>query len=136
VNEASEVTGKPEVQRLLERVQDDGGVLAVMLFGSHARGEAGLASDIDLAIVLLPEKDTAEERMRVRLKFLPSKRMDVRIFQQLPLYVRKRVLEDGVILFCRDLDKLYELAYRTARAFAAFRPHYRQYLEQVARAGP
>lgn len=136
MKELDKLGSVPETRRLLETAQADEAVLAVLLYGSRARGEATSASDIDLCIVLAPDKDTAEERLRVRLAYLPSEKLDIRLFQQLPLYIRKRALKEGVILFCRDLDVLYELAYRTARAFADFRPHYRQYLEQVARAGP
>lgn len=126
----------PEIRRLFDRAQADEAILAVLLFGSRARGEATPESDIDLCMVLFPDRDTADERIWVRLEYLPSEKLDIRLFQQLPLYIRKRVLKDGAILFCRDLDALYELAFRTAKSFADFRPHYRHYLEQVARAGP
>jgi hypothetical protein len=41
------------------------------------------------------------------------------------------------LLFVRDesADSLYGLALRTAREFERFKPIYREYLEQVARAG-
>jgi len=48
---------------------------------------------------------------------------------------RVQRLKEGEILFCSDLDSLYDLAYRTAQAFEDFKPIYREYLEQVADAG-
>jgi uncharacterized protein YutE (UPF0331/DUF86 family)/predicted nucleotidyltransferase len=99
VDEPGNVTRAPEVRRLLERAREDGAILALLLFGSRARGEATSASDIDLRIVLHPERDTAEERVRVRLASLPSEKMDIRLFPQLPLNIRKRVLKEGVVLF-------------------------------------
>jgi predicted nucleotidyltransferase len=36
-----------EIDRLLRRAADDPDVLAVLLFGSVARGEAGGGSDVD-----------------------------------------------------------------------------------------
>src|SRR5216684_4329688 len=45
----------PTVRRVLERARRDPDVLAVMLFGSHARGEASAASDVDLCLVLASE---------------------------------------------------------------------------------
>jgi len=132
VDSIDKVKNASEVRRLLDRARSDEGILAVLLFGSHARGEATPASDIDLCVVLQPARDAAGDRTRVRLAYLPTKKLDVRLFQQLPLYIRTRVLKEGVVLFCRDLDVLYELAYRTAKAFNDFQPHYRRYLEQVA----
>lgn len=61
---------------------------------------------------------------------------DLQIFQDLPLYMRQRILQEGRVSFCRDLDALYALAFRTIQAFADFKPLYHQYHEEVARAGP
>ena len=120
------------VQKLIQALQADERVLAVLLYGSHARGQAEPTSDIDLCVVLFPESNTPENRENVRLRYLSNEKIDLRIFQALPLYIRSRVLKEGEVLACKNLDTLYELAYRTAQAFEDFKPHYRQYLEQVA----
>ncbi len=57
--------------------------------------------------------------------------LDVHIFQALPLYVRRRVLQDGRILLSKDDDLLYALAIRTATAFEDFKPTYQRYLDMV-----
>lgn len=129
----SEMT--PVIDRLMEKVKTDEAVLAVILFGSKARGEETPSSDIDLSLVLWPEKNTKAEQMRVRMDYAGHSRLDVHVFQQLPLYIRSRVLKEGVVLVCKDLNVLYAVAYRTAQAYEDFKPIYRQYLEQVARAG-
>lgn len=123
------------VTNLLEQVDGDPAILAVVLFGSQARREATARSDVDVCLVMTPGRDSHEDQVAARLKYLPDDRLDIRIFQQLPLYIRSRVLKEGQVLFCRDLDALYELAYRTVRAFRDFEPRYRYHLEQVARAG-
>jgi hypothetical protein len=58
------------------------------------------------------------------------------VSRQFPLYVRRRVLREGPVLFVRDEDLLYEVAFQTAQAFEDFKPTYHRYLEQVAHAGP
>jgi predicted nucleotidyltransferase len=126
----------PRLTRFLEEVQQDEAVLAVILFGSRARGDATPASDTDLCLVLPFGKDAAEDQVTVRMRYLKDADLDLRIFQQLPLYVRRRVLKEGVVLVCRDFDALYAMAYRTAQAFEDFKRIYRQYLEQVAHVGP
>ena len=50
--------------------------------------------------------------------------------------MRQRVLKDGEVLFCRDLDALYDVALRTVQAFADFKPLYDRYLDEVARDRP
>ena len=40
-----------------------------------------------------------------------------------------------VVLFCRDEDALYSLAFRTVKDFADFERLYRRCLEEVARVG-
>jgi hypothetical protein len=59
--------------------------------------------------------------------------LDIKIFQQLPLYVRRRVLKEGIVLLVKDEDQLYELAFRTAKEFEDFKHIYRDYLEAIAR---
>lgn len=126
------------VEKLLAKVQEDKDVIAVFLFGSIARQEQTYLSDIDICLVLDPKPRPFESTMlfRKRLDYLNDIPLDIQIFQQLPLYVRKRVLKEGQILFVRDETLLYELAFRTAQAFEDFKRIYDNYLEGVAIAGP
>jgi predicted nucleotidyltransferase len=121
------------LRALVAQAEDDRDVLAVILFGSQARGDAGPGSDIDVCTVLEGGAPSAIEMGRKRLDYLAGRDLDVTIFQQLPLYIRSRVLKEGRVLFVRDEDRLYELAFRTARAFEDFRPYYRAYLDAVTR---
>jgi len=118
---------------LIARAERDPDVLAVLLFGSHARGAAGPASDVDVCVVLEASVPTGIEASHKRLDYLGGRDLDVKIFQQLPLYIRSRVCKEGRVLFVRDEDRLYDLAFRTARAFEDFRPYYQAYLDAVAR---
>lgn len=123
----------PALARVLTRAKSDPEVLAVLLFGSRARGDGSAASDFDVCLVLRPEPASDLARAQKRLEYLAGADLDIAIFQQLPLYIQSRVLKEGTVLFVRDEDALYELATRTARAFERFRPIYRGYLEQVSR---
>jgi predicted nucleotidyltransferase len=127
------VDGDPALQRLTARAEGDPEVLAVILFGSQARGDAGPGSDVDVCIVLDPGAPSGLEASRKRLDHLAVSDLDVTIFQQLPLYIRSRILREGRVVFVRDEDRLYDLAIRTCRAFEDFRPYYQRYLDAVAR---
>ena|SRR3990172_13432783 len=122
-----------QVDRVLQRARADADVLAVMLYGSAARGEASPTSDIDLCLVLVPGRRTPTQMSVKRLEYLQEVDLDVQVFQQLPLYIRRRVLKDGRVLFVRDEDQLYEVAFRTIQAFEDFRPRYEAYLKEVLR---
>jgi hypothetical protein len=123
----------PTVRSVLDRARRDPDVLAVILFGSHARGEATAASDVDLCLVLASDTIPNLQMSRTRLAYLAEGAGDLVIFQQLPLHVRSRVLKEGRVLFARDEDVLYGVAIRAARAFESFRHLQRAYLDEVAR---
>jgi len=127
--------GEADLKRLLEKAAEDPEVLAVIQFGSTVRGEATASSDIDVCLVLRLEE---ADRLALSRKLLDyaDLNLDLHVFGLVALYIRRRSLREGRVLFCRDEDELYELAFRTAQPFEDYRLIYREYLEEVARAGP
>ena len=121
------------ITRLVARAREDPDVLAVLLFGSRARGGATPASDHDVCLVLAAPPRSDLDASEKRLQYLALGDLDVVVFQQLPLHIRSRVLREGRVLFTRDEDALYAAAVRTAKAFEGFRHIYRAYLDAVAR---
>jgi hypothetical protein len=117
---------------LLARAERDPAVLAVILFGSRARGENTPDSDIDICLVLEPRSYSDLELSEKKLDYLAEFDLDIHIYQQLPLYIRPRVLREGKVLFCRNEDTLYELAFRTIQEYEDFKHIYREYLEEIA----
>lgn len=126
-----------ELETLLGRVKQDEEVLAVIVFGSAARQEQTASSDVDLCLVMMPRRKAFESAAlsHKRLQYMKDNSLDVRIFQQLPLYIRVRVLKEGRTLFVRDEERLYELAFRTAQQFEDFKHIYYGYLKEVEFAG-
>jgi len=121
---------------LIGRAQQDQDVLAIIVFGSQGRGDAGPSSDLDICLVLRPKEYSDLELSRKKLEYIKHASipgLDIHVYQQLPLYIRKRILKEGEILFCRDEDVLYELAFRTVQEFEDFKRIYYGYLEEVAR---
>lgn len=122
-----------DLDALLTQAAADNDILAVILFGSVARGEAAADSDVDTSLVLQPQ--AAVDPGVKRLAYLQYAALDVQVFQALPIYVRQRVLQDAQVLHVKDEDALYDVAFRTIREFEEFRPFYREYLEEVAHGG-
>lgn len=116
-----------ELEELLARARTDRDIAAVLLFGSAARGEP--FRDIDVALVAAPDRGVDLFDLRMRYLSEVGDRVDVQVYQSLPLHVRTRVLRDARILHALDEDALYALAFADARAWERFRPFYEEYLE-------
>ncbi|MDQ7839642.1 MAG: nucleotidyltransferase domain-containing protein [bacterium] len=122
------------LDRLVLEAETDSAVLAVVLFGSAARGQAGAGSDLDVCLVLSPTGGA--DALERRLHYLSRHDVDLQVFQSLPLAMRSRILKEGRVLFVRDEDALYTLARRTIAAFEDFRHIHKMYLDAVLHAGP
>lgn len=119
-----------DIQALAAKAKKDKEVLAVSIFGSFARKEKH--RDIDVCI-FLRKKTSSLKMSKKRLAYLKNakEKFDIQIFQQLPLYIRHRVLKEGKIIFCANENELYDLALLTAKEYEDFKPVYKGYLEAV-----
>ena len=118
---------------LIEQAQQDPEVLAVLLFGSHAREEARPDSDVDICLVLMPGVLGSQAGFEKRLTYMANFNIDAHIYQQVPLYIRQRILKEGKVLYVRDEELLYETACRTITEFADYEHMYHDYLKEIAR---
>jgi predicted nucleotidyltransferase len=85
-------------------------VQGVLLYGSVARSDAGPRSDIDLCIVA-PEAADKAALWREFISHIRDNRYDVRIFELLPLHIKIAVIEEGLVVYARDILELYEYFY-------------------------
>lgn len=103
--------------RILEPIEED--IMGAYLFGSHARGTATPQSDIDVCLVAGPEREardvlaTAWRKTRLR-----QEGYDVRIFEELPMYLKAQVLEEGELVFTRDEPAMSEYLRRWRKLWA------------------
>ena len=117
-------------RRLKATITKDKDIVATILFGSYARSEPN--RDIDLCLVLnkkLPNLLMSKKRLRYSSLF-PNK-FDVNIFQQLPLYIRKRILKEGKVILCKDEDLHYSIAFATLKEFDMYKKIYYNYLNSM-----
>lgn len=134
MNSPHDTTQNPtseEITHLIKKeVLKDKEILAAILFGSYPQ-EGFL--DIDVCIILYPGKYdnlyVSEKKLQLMVRL---KDFDIHIFQQLPLYIRVRVLK-GDIIFCRNEKRLYEIAVQTMKEFEDYKRIYYEYLSGVAR---
>lgn len=69
----------------------------------------------------------AKKRLNYLSQF-PNK-FDIQIFQILPLYLKKKILEEGKILYSANMGRVYDIAYETIKSYNLFEPHYKDYIE-------
>jgi len=116
------------LKKLIALAEKDKEILAILIYGSYARGEQ--YRDIDVCLVL--DEKSAEIAFEKRLEYSGYENLDVNIFQSLPLYIRIRILKEGTIKHCKDENALYDIAIKTVKEFELFKPKYQLYLEGVA----
>jgi len=118
------------IQQIINRAKKDRSVLAVAVFGSYARKEK--YRDIDICVFLKPREYSELVISQKRVEYIPEdERYDVQIFQQLPLYIQKRILSEAQILYCKNEDELYDLYFACIRDFDHFEHIYEGYLKAV-----
>ena len=108
-----------KIDRAVSRIRSLGGekIRFIILYGSAVQGGRKDDSDIDIC-VYYDGDDASEFRLKV-LSDLFDDIYDIKIFQQLPLPLRKEVLKGRV---------LYDKAYETVKEFESFKPRYYDYL--------
>ncbi len=100
-------SGAPSTHDLAERLRrllsDASGVLVAYLYGSHARGQAGRLSDVDVALLL--DNNDEERRLELTAEIahtVAPARADVVVLNDAPAALSYRVLRDGKVLASRD----------------------------------
>jgi predicted nucleotidyltransferase len=64
---AKKPTGQTCIARMVKRIVSKFHPDKIILFGSHARGDAGPDSDVDLLVVMPVEGSIVEKRLEIRL---------------------------------------------------------------------
>jgi predicted nucleotidyltransferase len=93
------------------------GVAAVYVFGSVARGTAGIDSDIDVAVLFdaapVPRLDGPRFTFEGDLERVLRRPVDLVVLNDAPVDLRSRVLRDGVLLVDRNRSARIAFEVRT-----------------------
>ncbi len=86
-------------------------ILGIFLYGSYLLDNETSKSDIDLCIVA-PNEDIHQLISAILQNInVTSKKYDVRVFQELPLYIKIHVIENGKLIYTVNELDLYEYFY-------------------------
>jgi len=133
---------KSKLKKVLQQAKVDDEILGVFLYGSRVSQPENVSpkSDLDICLVLKSTgKGTNHNHdssflTRKQLSYLSAinpEKIDIQIFQQLPIYIRKEILEEGELAYFANKSQLYQLAYRTIQEYEDFAPRLKEYLRGV-----
>lgn len=87
-------------------------VVAILIFGSTTKGGRTRRSDVDICIVAPLAKDRERLLGEIYEKVdVVGKNYDVWIFEELPLYMKTRIIEKHEPVYVRDALGLHEYFY-------------------------
>jgi hypothetical protein len=83
---------------------------AILIWGSYAKREESARSDVDICIVAPGVDPYLLYKRTLKVGGLDG-RLDIKIFELLPLYLKMEVIRDHEIIYARDRLQLYEYFY-------------------------
>jgi predicted nucleotidyltransferase len=114
---------KRDIEQAVELIKKIGGekVRFIALYGSTATEKSTILSDIDMAVYYDGDKD---ERFIFRMKLLGriNEDFDIKIFQDLPLYIRKEIISHGKMVYYKGYNRIFDVIMRTIRDYENFKP--------------
>ena len=122
-----------EVERLLREhfAEDPGDAAAVYLFGSVARGEAGPASDVDVAVLFRSEPPPGMAGLALDLEGSLERRLgrstQLVVLNRAPVDLVHRILRDGVLVLDRDRSARIRFEVRARNEYFDLLPILRRY---------
>lgn len=109
-----------DIEKVIDTIKSYPEVVAVILYGSRARGKSTPLSDTDIAVIMKDKSIEAD------IGSLSSDKLDVVPFHRLPLYIQFEVLKEGKLLFCRDEDFLRKIKEKVMRNYLEMSEIYRR----------
>ena len=102
-------------KELLEQIYNDftyviekKDILGILLFGSYSKSQNTNRSDIDICIVAPNEEPYQLISFILQNINVDSNKYDIRLFNELPLYIKIHIIEDGIIIYSSNKLNLYE----------------------------
>lgn len=117
-----------QLREKLPSILEDLPVLVAYLYGSAASGRTTPFSDVDIALYL---SESLSPRNRLQLELgveialedvLGLTNADVRVINDAPLTVRGAIVQEGVLLYCRDEERRVDLESLTLKLYLDFEP--------------
>ncbi len=101
------MTSMDRIQELSSRIAEEFGPERIILFGSHARGDAGKYSDVDLLVIMPFEGNSLRKAAEMRVRLRPGFRVhfvvrdpdDLQERLALDDFFLQEAVEEGKVLY-------------------------------------
>src|SRR2546430_13903991 len=133
-------SGKPlspdlhaRLRRLVEKLAADARLDAIWLFGSQARGDADLLSDVDIALLAHGRPGAAEfdrlrnEWLELAATELGSDELSLLFLNLAPVALRYGAPKDSRLLWARAPELAADFEARTLKEYFDFKPYLDEY---------
>ncbi len=121
---------KKKLSHIEEQIKDISGVSFLYLFGSYARGEENNLSDIDIAYYIsnaVKDKESVETKLYDRISsYLRTDEITFVCLNRAPLYLSRRIIVEGVILYERNQRERIDYIERFTKLYLDFLPFYKE----------
>lgn len=115
------------LRNLIKEIKKNKKVVAVALFGSHAKKRATPLSDIDICVF----GKKLRENEKARIETLGNEKIRIVFFDELPLPVRFRIFKEGKFLYLKDEIFVNSLKAETVSYFLDFKLTLDRYYKKV-----
>lgn len=96
----------PQIEKIVEELKKEKDVLGIILYGSSLKGYKRSESDVDICVVA-PEANR-EKLFKKILELMQDEKVDIKIFEDAPLYIKAKILKEGKAVYAKDEMKLFE----------------------------
>lgn len=83
-------------------------ILGVVLYGSQVTGDTTPRSDVDICVVTRHKPTAALLLEILERQPHPDENYSIFFFHELPLYIKKDVFNEGLVIMSPDIPALYE----------------------------
>jgi len=105
-------------RKLLNKIIDDFSkiiqkkdIKGILLFGSYVTNNQTNRSDVDICVVAPNEKIVELLSFILQNINVNLRKYDIRIFEELPLYIKIQIIEKGILVYSSNKFDLYEYFY-------------------------
>ena len=113
-------------EELIKHLKTKKSIIAVILFGSYAKGNFNEKSDIDICIIT--DKFISNADFDYPLK---DEGYDIHFLHSLPLEIKFKVFSEGKILFVNDEEKYNSIRKKTIREYRGFQSKKDKYTKML-----
>ena len=116
-----------QIEKIVQELKEDKNINAIYLFGSYATGRQKKYSDIDICLIT----KTQDKKENLKYYGFSSKKIDISIFDRLPLQAKYKVFKEGIILHLKDKDKIEECKRKTIEKYLEQKPFFDRQLKHL-----